>query len=314
MRVWLFFPNIGNTDDHPDGYSIRRFREAAAAAGIECHVFRPQDFVLSASAQNGCTAHLANDAAMPPVPDAIIVRTGAETTAYMMAVLRHFERMGVLVVSAPAAIETAGDKWRTMQILAAHNIPIPSSQLVRFPVSSQMVGETLGYPIIVKKTHGLRGTGVLKCTDAEQLDDTLGMMRHDYQGTDEIILQSCITASHGRDVRVIVVNGKAIGAMLRQSSGGFKSNLALGGTATAFDAPPKVLDIAERAARALSLDIAGIDILFTDNGYCVCEANSAPGFKGFEQACDLDVAAIILESVRTRCAATQANAPTALAV
>eukprot|EP00957_Ditylum_brightwellii_P195360 14884599-Ditylum_brightwellii.AAC.1 len=48
-------------------------------------------------------------------------------------------------------------------------------------------------------------------------------------------------------------------------------------------------------AKTLDLDIAGIDLLFHPDGYKVCEANSAPGFKGFEDALQVNVPEMMLD-------------------
>jgi gamma-F420-2:alpha-L-glutamate ligase len=50
----------------------------------------------------------------------------------------------------------------------------------------------------------------------------------------------------------------------------------------------------------LQLDVAGIDILFDDEGYRICEANSAPGFQGLERACAISVPDEILSAARER--------------
>ena len=51
-------------------------------------------------------------------------------------------------------------------------------------------------------------------------------------------------------------------------------------------------------AKALGLDIAGIDLLFDHEGFRVCEANSAPGFEGFEKYVDINVAGAIVDYVK----------------
>ncbi len=97
-------------------------------------------------------------------------------------------------------------------------------------------------------------------------------------------------ASHGRDVRVLVINGRAVAAMERRSTdGSFKSNISLGGVGTAFEPPPDMAELAVRVASTLGLDVAGVDILLDADGYRICEANSSPGFQGLEKACRISV-------------------------
>jgi glutathione synthase/RimK-type ligase-like ATP-grasp enzyme len=70
----------------------------------------------------------------------------------------------------------------------------------------------------------------------------------------------------------------------RSLTGGFKSNVSLGGVGVAYNPPPEMAELAVKAADILDLDITGIDILLDEEGYRICEANSAPGFQGLERA------------------------------
>ena len=38
-----------------------------------------------------------------------------------------------------------------------------------------------------------------------------------------------------------------------------------------------------------SLDIAGVDLLFNNGSYTICEVNSAPGFEGMEKYTKINV-------------------------
>jgi gamma-F420-2:alpha-L-glutamate ligase len=240
----------------------------------------------------------------------IIPRTGSETSYFTLAVLRHFERQGVAMVSGPAAIEAVADKLQTLQILSSAGLPIPRTILGKFPVDVNVVERELGFPVVVKTLRGTRGNGVLLCSNREQFDDLAKLLDGASTGAD-FIFQQYIRASHGRDVRVLVINGRAVAAMERRSSdGSFKSNLSLGGIGTAFEPPREMADLAVRVAATLGLDVAGIDILFDDNGYRICEANSSPGFQGLEKACRISVPDEIFNAMRDRLGLPERARPT----
>ena len=136
---------------------------------------------------------------------------------------------------------------------------------------------------------GTRGDGVVLCSDREQFNDLASLLDGAKPGAD-FFFQQYIAASHGRDARVLVIDGKAVAAMERRSAdGGFKSNISLGGHGSAFDMPEPMADLAVRVADVLGLDVAVVDILFDTDGYRVCEANSSRGFQGLERACNLNV-------------------------
>lgn len=294
MRCWLFF----HRDLDPELPEALRFDAAADAMGVDLSILKPREFdlVVDSSAEWSATY----DGRQLQKPDAIICRTGAETSYFTLAVLRHFERQGVLLLNGSEAIESVADKLHTLQILGRAGLPIPRTILGKFPVDVDLVERELGFPVVVKTLKGTRGAGVVLCNDRAQFNDLANLLDGATVGAD-FLFQQYISASHGRDVRVLVIDGKAVAAMERRSSdGGFKSNISLGGHANKFELPRGMAELAIKVANALRLDIAGIDILFDHDGYRICEANSAPGFQALEPACSINVPEVVFEAVRRR--------------
>jgi gamma-F420-2:alpha-L-glutamate ligase len=226
-----------------------------------------------------------------------------------LAVLRHFERQGVAMVNGSTAIEAVADKLQTLQILSGAGLPIPKTILAKFPVEVDVIEQELGFPVVVKTLRGTRGNGVVLCSSREQFDDLANLLDGAQSGAD-FIFQQYIRASHGRDVRVLVVDGCAVAAMQRQSTdGSFKSNISLGGMGTAIDPPADMAELAIRVASVLGLDVAGVDILFDRDGYRICEANSSPGFQGLEKACAVSVPDEIFVAMRKRLGLPQSERP-----
>lgn len=307
VRGWILFhreldPAL------PEVPEIFRFQETAQAMEIALEVLNPHSFDLIVGADDDWSVTY-QDRLMER-PDFIICRTGAETDYFTLALLRHFERRGVRLINSPASIELVADKLHTLQALIRAGLPIPRTILGKFPMDVDLVERELGFPVIVKTLKGTRGAGVLKCEDRSQFEDLTGLLESaDAQA--DFLLQHYIRASHGRDVRVLVVGGRVVAAMERRSlTGGFKSNVSLGGVGAAYNPPPEMAELAVQAADILELDVTGIDILFDEDGYRICEANSAPGFQGLERASGLDVPQIILEwIVSTQNAPAAAPAP-----
>lgn len=307
MQGWLLFhrdldPAI------PEVPELFRFRDAAQPMGIALSLLHPHQFDLIVGGEDGWDVAYQHK----PIerPDFIICRTGAETDYYTLALLRHFERRGVRLINGPDAIERVADKLHTLQRLNRAGLPIPRTILDTFPVDVDVVERELGFPVIVKTLKGTRGAGVLKCEDRSQFEDLAGLLESAEAKTD-FILQHYVRASHGRDVRVLVVGGRVVAAMERRSlTGQFKSNVSLGGVGVAYNPPPEMAELAVKAAEVLDLDVSGVDILFDEDGYRICEANSSPGFQGLERATGLDVPGAILEwIVATHEALNPAPAP-----
>jgi gamma-F420-2:alpha-L-glutamate ligase len=297
MRCWLFF-HRELAPDVPEAPEVQRFQQVASKAGIDLKVLQPRHFELVVDAKANWSAIYQGKALSKP--DLIIPRTGSESDYFTLAVLRHFEKQGVAMVNSPAAVEAVGDKLQTLQILAGAGLPIPKTILGKFPIDVDVVERELGFPVVVKTLKGTRGDGVLLCANREQFNDLAKLLDGAKPGAD-FIFQQYVRSSHGRDVRVLVINGRAVAAMERRSAdGSFKSNISLGGVGTCFDPPSQMAELAVHVAQALGLDVAGIDILFDGDGYRICEANSSPGFQGLEKACGISVPDAIFNSMRDK--------------
>lgn len=204
------------------------------------------------------------------------------------------EKAGIRLFNSAQAIELCDDKMTTALALSNSGIPMPKTLpgLLCYdesaPLNEQalrIVEEELGYPVIVKSSFGSMGTGVFKAENFEELRgaaSALKMQPH--------LFQQYIAESAGRDIRVIVIGGKAVAAMERISGGDFRSNIAIGGRGLKIDMPVQVKEMAEKAAALLNLDYCGADILFGKEGFYLCEVNSNAFFDGIEAATGVNIA------------------------
>jgi gamma-F420-2:alpha-L-glutamate ligase len=145
-------------------------------------------------------------------------------------------------------------------------------------------GEAIALPDVCLARTG-SGTGFYNLSVLRQQELIASL-----DSKNSMIIQEYVKESAGRDLRVIVVGGKVIGAMERSSTdGNFRANVSRGGVAKTYALDDEMEMLALQVARVLDLDICGVDLLFSDDGYRICEANSAPGFRGFEQATGINV-------------------------
>jgi RimK family alpha-L-glutamate ligase len=147
---------------------------------------------------------------------------------------------------------------------------------------------------------GSYGEGIYLSRNRESFRDLMELVASLDAGK-SLILQEYIGDRPGQDLRVWVIGGRVVGAMLRCSTdGSFKANITRGGRGENFPVDEAIDVLARDCARTLGLEIAGIDLLFDGEGYRVCEANSAPGFSGFEAATGANVARQILQHCHWR--------------
>lgn len=112
------------------------------------------------------------------------------------------------------------------------------------------------------------------------------------------LVQEFIEEAAGTDIRAFVINDKVVAAMMRKArSGEFRSNLHLGGTSDLVKLTPEERSTSIRAAKAMGLNMCGVDILRSNHGPLVMEVNSSPGLEGIEKATGKDVAAKTIEFI-----------------
>jgi len=234
------------------------------------------------------------------LPKFVFPRTGSGTTYYIKAVIRHFERMGVPVINSSDAIDNVKDKLYTHQILAQSNLDIPNTMLLKHPIDIDFVEKNIGFPVIVKKISGSYGRGVFLCENKKQLNQLITMAELTKKSYD-IIIQEFVKDTWGKDLRVFVVNNKVVGCMMRQSTDDdFRANLSRGGEGFPYEVNEQIEWLSSEASKALGLDIAGVDLLFQNGGYKICEVNSNPGFEGMENFTKKNIAKEIVSFIKLK--------------
>ncbi len=234
------------------------------------------------------------------LPDFVLPRTGSGTTYFIKAIIRHLERLGVTLINGSEAIDAVKDKLYSQQILGQSSLPVPKTMLVKHPINVGLVEKNLNYPMIVKTLSGSYGSGVFMVDDKKQFRQLMKMAELS-NARYNIIIQECIEDSLGKDLRVLVINGKVAGCMMRQSiDGDFRANITRGGEAIPYAIDEDIEWIGGECARLLNLDIAGVDLLFNGESYTICEVNSAPGFKGMEQYCKTNVAEQMVDFIQKK--------------
>lgn len=297
MRGWILH-SVSDNGTRPDDYEIRRFQEVSQTCGVDLRVLRPEQFDLIVTRDDRRSVRV--DAEVVPLPDFVLPRSGAKTAYFALAVIRHLERLGVHSFNKSAAIETVRDKLYTQQILAASDLPFAKTMLAKFPVDVDLVEKDLGFPVVVKTISGSKGVGVFLCEDLPRFQDLMDLIGA-AESSANIILQELVPTSFGRDLRVVTVGGRAVACMQRTAQGeGFKANFSAGGSVESYQLTPEIEWLALEASRVFDLDIAGIDLLFDEDHFKICEVNSAPGFRGIEQCCDVNIPSEILDFIRVR--------------
>lgn len=279
----------------PDNYSNTRMIEAAEARGHVIECIETSRCYMSINAHKPEVYYVGK--ALPRF-DAVIPRIGSRMTFYGMAVVRQFESMGVFCLNSASAIGNSRDKLLAHQVLSQHKLGMPNTAFAKSSGDTKGIIDLVGgAPVVVKLLESTQGKGVVLADTRKAASALVDAFR----GLDaHFLVQEFIKEASGSDLRCFVVNGKVVGAMKRTAqSGEFRSNIHQGGSAQKARLTKDERRAALKAARALKLNVAGVDILQSDSGPKILEVNSSPGLQGIESATGKDIAGEIINCIET---------------
>ena len=228
--------------------------------------------------------------------DVIIPRIAPSLTKYGTAIVRQFEMRGVFSTASSIAITRSRDKLRSYQLMAKSGIGVPKTVFARETADFDDVIETVGgVPVIIKVARGTHGNGVVL---AETRKAAQAVMQAFYVEGVSFLVQEFIEESAGTDIRVLVVGGRVVASVKRQSlDEDFRSNIHQGGVGTPIKLQPDEEKAAVKAAKSMGLPICGVDLLRSNRGPLVLEVNSSASFKAPEQIAKRNVAGKVIDYI-----------------
>ncbi|MBD8514723.1 30S ribosomal protein S6--L-glutamate ligase [Photobacterium sp. CAU 1568] len=289
---------IGILSQNANLYSTRRLREACEQRGHEAVVINALRCYMNINSVQPSIHFEGHDVVGI---DAIIPRIGADITFYGCSVLRQFEMMNVFSINQSIAISRSRDKLRSLQLLSRKGVGMPITGFASKPDDVKdlikMVG---GTPVVIKLLEGTQGIGVVLAETQKAAESVIEA----FMGLKaNIMIQEYIAEAGGADIRCFVLGDKVIASMKRQAAEGeFRSNLHRGGSASLVRITPEERRTAVAAAKAMGLNVAGVDLLRSNRGPLIMEVNSSPGLEGIEHATGKDIAGMIIEYIEKHAA------------
>lgn len=280
----------------PGNYSTQRIKEEAVKRGHEVEVINYTKCFATIEKSNPIVNYEGRDL---NDFDVIIPRIGSSYTRYGSAIVRQFEMKGTFTTTSSIALVRSRDKLRSMQLLARAGVGIPKTVFSRGMTTNveDLIEDLGGAPVIIKLARGTHGNGVVLAETKKAAKSVLqAFYVMDDDGTN-IMLQEFVKESAGEDIRAIVVGGKVVASMKRQSlDDDFRSNLHQGGEGKAIKLTDEERKTAQKAAKAMGLSFCGVDMMRSEKGPLVLEVNSSPGF-GIEKVTKRDVASALIDYI-----------------
>lgn len=258
MTVWLVYEKAGAERNRQ---YINMHIERGKAKGIE---FIPV---------------LCDDGIPVGNPDIAVVR------AMRPDVSRELESRGVRCVNKALVSEICNNKARTYEFLRANGIPV-------IPWISELSGETppeiKQYPVVIKPCCGHGGKNVTLIHNDEEY-----VRARKKIAPDEYVIQPLATEA-GRDLRVYILGGEPVGAVLRIAEGDFRSNFSLGGKVRAKKLSDSEISLVKRVCALLPFDYCGIDIMYHNGNPVINEIEDVVGSRMLYATHDIDIVSMFI--------------------
>jgi ribosomal protein S6--L-glutamate ligase len=271
-----------------DGWHVRDLRRAAALLGHEAVAV---DF-------RRITAGVGTAAEPLAAFEAVVVRTmppgSLEQVVFRMDALHRLAARGVPVLNPPAAVETCVDKYLASARLAAAGLRVPPTIVCQRADAALEAFAALGGDVVVKPLFGSEGRGMVRVSDPDLAWRTFRALER----VQSVLYLQRFVAHPGWDLRVFVLDGRVLAAMRRRACGGWRTNVAQGGRAEPARLAPAEEELAVRAASAVGVPAAGVDLLPGPAGeWYVLEVNAVPGWRALAPVAGVDLAAALIRFV-----------------
>lgn len=282
---------------NPNLYSNKRLIEAGEERGHEIRFVNISQCYMNISSEKP-EVHYRGGQLLDDV-DAVIPRIKPSMTFYGCAVARQFQSTGAYCLNDAVSISRSRDKLRSLQLLSDKRVPMPTTGFANSPMdTSDIIKMVGGAPLVVKLLEGTQGKGVVLAETGKAAESVINAFKSLHAN---ILVQEFIKEADGKDIRCFVIDGKVVGSIQREAAAGeFRANLHLGGSASSVKITADERKIAIQAAKAMGLQVAGVDIIRSKSGPKVLEINSSPGLEGIEGITEKDVAGLMIECIERK--------------
>ena len=221
-----------------------------------------------------------------------IGRGSLEEILFRMNFLNRLERLGLLIINPPLAIERSVDKYSSLNLLHENGLPVPRTAVTESHKEAIKCFHELGEDIVVKPLFGSRGVGATRIIDANIAERVFRTISF-YNG---ILYMQQFIPHGGSDIRAFVIGDRVIASM-RRISKNWKTNVSLGGKPIFLDLPKEFEKLAIKAAKVIGCKVTGVDLIEGPEGPLLIELNSQPGWRGLQSVTKINIAEEIIKYI-----------------
>ena len=221
-----------------------------------------------------------------------IGRGSLEEILFRMNLLHRLERLGLLIINPPLAIERSVDKFCSLTLFHENGLPVPRTAVTESHDEALKCFHELGEDVVVKPLFGSRGIGATRITDpdiAARVFRTISF----HHGV--LYLQKFIPHG-GSDIRAFVIGDRVVASMQRIAEN-WKTNVSLGAKPVSLNLSVELEKLAINAAKVIGCRVTGVDLIEGPNGPVLIELNSQPGWRGLQSVTKVNIADEIISYI-----------------
>jgi RimK family alpha-L-glutamate ligase len=209
-------------------------------------------------------------------PDFVINRTNNFLIAELL------EIHGIKVFNNSMVSRLCNDKRLTYALMSKLGIPTMDTYL--YPCS----GQPKYYPLVAKDSFGSGGKQVFLVNNKAEEIDCL-------KNKNLLLQKKCEEV--GKDVRVYVIGKSIVCAILRESTGDFRSNYSLGGSCKVVNLDEALKTAVNRIIDHFDFGMVGIDFLYSEGKYYFNEIEDSVGARMVYKLTDIDIVDLYVEFI-----------------
>jgi [lysine-biosynthesis-protein LysW]---L-2-aminoadipate ligase len=211
-------------------------------------------------------------------------------------VLNYFEAHAIKTINSAKTTTICNNKALSTWVLQRAEIPMPKTTIVFSLEQAKCVAKEFTFPVVLKPILGSWGRLLAKVETEEMLESIIEHKEALHTPYQQVFYIQEFIDKPQRDIRVLVIGKEPVAAMFRESVH-WITNTALGGSPKKCPLDADLISLVKKTVAVLETDIAGVDIVETDEGYKVLEVNGIAEFHGLQSVTEFNIAERIAEYV-----------------
>jgi len=190
---------------------------------------------------------------------------------HTMALLDHWRRAGAHIINGPEVLAIDASKARQLSLIASLGLAVPATRIVHRAADVVAAAATLMFPLVVKANIGGAGAGIIRYDSMDELRAAVADMTLPNSIDGVLLVQDYVPARDGKITRIETLDRRYLYALDIAGAGTFDLCPAdacqIPGAPipmVSIDPAPELKQAAEAIARAVDLDVGGVEVMIDD--------------------------------------------------